>query len=310
MQPSGARPLELLASCLMRLRTVYTVSFGHGADKLALPLHLTLRNGDFELAKDNRGGVLTCLLPVETEGLSVDQGEAFPDGHKNPPTIIVPRDAVDERAVHDVIAALNFLSDVRMSIAARGEKKLVAENDLDRELLGKLGTDWVHFTLHGQLSMRTFSIPNIDSDAFEKLLERRAGLHLYEEAMHLDRPVAKFRELWRVLESAFDRQDAALVDLLAQYQPALDLKFTLDELKGLLVLRGRASHAATRAGVVELRRVNHEVQQCIGRLTSLVEQVIVTKKSWGYPTRDVDRFAAMTSFVGPNNALTLFRPPF
>ena len=57
----------------------------------------------------------------------------------------------------------------------------------------------------GIISIRTFAIGSLDQTILSGLMARRDGLHLYREAMLLDRDVAKFRELWRVL-AAFTRR--------------------------------------------------------------------------------------------------------
>jgi hypothetical protein len=55
---------------------------------------------------------------------------------------------------------------------------------------------------------------------------------------------------------------------------------------GVRALRGRASHAQARAkvGKQELIEVERECIRALPRLKTLVERVILTKKSWGYPT--------------------------
>jgi len=291
----------------MRVHKQYTVTFGHGHDGLVLPLRLSVSGEEYELSRTEKGGRLETFVPVEAGALLLHEGESFPDGHKNPPSIKLPEREGSALQVHDVVSALTFLTDVRMDISSAGTTRLLPDSDADRDLLTQFGTDQVHEKLSATIGGRTFGISSFSDESFEKLLERRAGLHLYDEAMHLGRPVAKFRELWRVLESAFDRQDDALVELLAQYPPALELKFARDELKKMLVLRGRASHAATRGGVSELRKVNREATRAMDRLSGLVEQVILTKKTWGAPTLGVDRLAPVTDFTGPDGTLYMFR---
>ena len=65
---------------------------------------------------------------------------------------------------------------------------------------------------------------------------------------YLSAPIGRFREFWRVLESAFGQKDAELLDSLAEFRPAIHLGFALEELRQLQILRGRASHAETQLG--------------------------------------------------------------
>jgi hypothetical protein len=127
-------------------------------------------------------------------------------------------------------------------------------------------------------------------------------LRIYADALKLGTGAARFRELWRVLESAFNRQDDELVALLADYPPARAMAFSRDELKQLLVLRGKASHAASRAGVKQLLAVERECSHRLARLKNLAERVILTKRSWGYPTRGVDELVPLSAYVVPAEA--------
>jgi len=136
---------------------------------------------------------------------------------------------------------------------------------------------------------RSFELYEVGDPAIDKLLTRRVGMHLYYEALQLDRPVARFRELWRILESAFGTTNDRLVNRLADFQTSTELEFTKRELKELLILRGRASHSSSRAGLKELREVTLQVLRRLGRLRCLAEQVILTKKHWGKDSLEVER---------------------
>jgi nitrogen-specific signal transduction histidine kinase len=87
-----------------------------------------------------------------------------------------------------------------------------------------------------------------------------------------------------VLESAFGQKDKALVNSLAEYKPAKEIKFDAVELKELLTLRGRASHAETSVPDIELTRVEGLCDDKLPRLRNLVERVILTKRTWGAPS--------------------------
>jgi hypothetical protein len=121
-------------------------------------------------------------------------------------------------------------------------------------------------------------------------LPRSAGLRLYSDALHGTRPTSQFRDYWRALESAFGKNGNPLVDLLANYPPALELRFTHDELGRLLILRNRAGHANSRpeVGLQEIVEVNRDCGNSLPRLKSLAKRVVLTKKIWGYPTLGVE----------------------
>ncbi len=101
-----------------------------------------------------------------------------------------------------------------------------------------------------------------------------------------------------MLEAAFARDGDKLVDLLAQYQPAQQMGFDRDELRALLILRGRASHAQSKAGLRELVAVEHECGNRLTRLKNLAERVILTKKDWGYPTLATDELTPLRAYMG------------
>ncbi|MEJ7742763.1 MAG: hypothetical protein WKF73_09585 [Nocardioidaceae bacterium] len=88
---------------------------------------------------------------------------------------------------------------------------------------------------------------------------------------------------WKILESAFGLTDGGLLDKLAEYEPIQNLIGDGD-LMAWLVLRGRASHAQSRVGTKELIAVERSCESEIWKLKKIVERVIITKKSWGYPT--------------------------
>ena len=54
---------------------------------------------------------------------------------------------------------------------------------------------------------------------------------------------------------------AKLVEALATYRPGQELDFTIEELKELHIFRGAASHAESRRGIAELKRVQEQVSE-------------------------------------------------
>src|SRR5215203_2827841 len=87
--------------------------------------------------------------------------------------------------------------------------------------------------------------------------------------------------------------------VLPTTRPAQAMRFSRRELKRLLVLRHRASHAASKPGVDQLIKVERACSERVGRLKSLVERVIWTKRSWSYPTTNVEVLAPLQSYIGP-----------
>lgn len=94
---------------------------------------------------------------------------------------------------------------------------------------------------------------------------------------------SRYREFWRVLEFAFTRTDGDLVELLAQFEPLAKLGCDRAELRALLVLRSRASHSQSKAGIAEIATVENLSAERINRLKEIAGRVIETKTHWGYP---------------------------
>jgi len=144
--------------------------------------------------------------------------------------------------------------------------------------------------------MRTFH-EDVTEDFLKSLMPKRVGLRLFADAVRSNLATAELRELWKVLESAFRATDDRLVKLLAAYPPAQALEFKEEELKAMLVLQRRASHAQSSKAIEELRRVENECAERTPRLKNLCERVILTKKPWGYPTSGTEEILPLHGFV-------------
>ena len=224
-------------------------------------------------------------------------------GRRELPALRVPGNANVDAI--DVTAALTFLTDVPLGVNRPfGAAELVTENETDVAALEALGTRRVHSDMTLRSSTRTFH-ERVDADTLRALIPKTTGLRLYADAVALNADVAKYREFWRVLESAFALQDDALVAALAAYPPAQELGFGEDELHELLVLRGRASHARTRGGLDELLRVGREVSDRVDRLKCLAERVILTKQTWGIRSSGVEELAPLVGWVGPDGEVVI-----
>ena len=181
------------------------------------------------------------------------------------------------------------------------------ESEEDRATLDAFGTRQVYVEGGVQPSIRTFNAP-VDADAILALIPKTVGLRLYADAVALGADVARYRELWRVMESAFGLQDDKLIAALAAYGPAKELGFDEAELLELLILRGQASHAATSGGLEEILRVGEKTRQRGDRLKCLVERVILTKRTWGARSGGVDELTPAASWVGNRGQIVIRQP--
>jgi hypothetical protein len=280
--------------------------------QMELPLVIDLDSG-LRLTLDQRDGASLRLVidyPVDRGKLKLERNtrtyEQLSDGGRRElPALRVPEN--DEIQASDVAAALTFLTDVPVNTSRpHPSSEIVPEDDEDRAVLDAFGTSRVFAQLGSQPSIRTFN-PIVDADSVQAVLPKTAGLRLYADALALNTDVARYRELWRILESAFGLQDDALVHALAAYPPAQELEFDRDELRELLVLRGRASHAATKGGLTEILRIGAEARRRSGRLKCLTERVILTKQSWGTRGAGVEELTPAVSWVGRDGQIVIRR---
>lgn len=299
----------------MLLRTVYTVTPGSaGLHSIDLPLEIPLHAGvQASLCEHQDGFRLLVDRSVDSSRIEVISESGWhrelPGGEREPlPRLRLADDEAPEHVlVDDVVGALSFLTDVPLSLSHPiQEDRFLPEDDEERKLLERYGTNQPHHETSVRVMSRTFSA-KVDTEGVTALLGRSAGVRLYADAIKLTLDVAKLRELWRVLESAFGRSDDDLVQLLASYPPAQQLGFAPPELRDLLILRGRASHAQSKAGVDELIAVERECGQALPRLKNLAERVILTKRSWGYPTLAVEELARLQAYVDPNGEQVIFQ---
>jgi hypothetical protein len=215
--------------------------------------------GEYRLRLDRRVGVEGLSLVLKSRTYQIQA-----DGTK----VEIPKIAVDELAIagaesaDDVAAVLTFLTDQAFTTyhSPDDTDELLPETPEDEALLRGFGTDEVWMPLSGTPSVRTFREP-VGAVLVQALLAKHVGVQLYADAVRNITASARFRDLWRVLESAFGLKGQALIDALAAYPPTLQVDATADELKALHQLRGRASHAESRAGIRELRRVRSAVSE-------------------------------------------------
>jgi hypothetical protein len=285
----------------MLLRETFLVrASGKQEPEIELPIAFELDRRERIELREHEGGSLLLVIDrgIDPLELTIEKRsglfEPLPGGGRRElPTIRVPEGG-NVRAI-DVTSTLTFLTDVAFSVNVAG-RELLAEGDEDRGALDALGTTRVHGDTTLLLNIRTFN-PVVDADALQALMPKTAGLRLYADAVALPADVAKYRELWRCLESAFGLKEGELVKALASYGPAQELGFDVEELRELQVLRGRLSHAESRAGLEEILRVGDQASKRVARLKCLVERVILTKQSWGSRAATVDELTQAVSWI-------------
>lgn len=211
------------------------------------------------------------------------------------------KDAIDVNSLvaNCALSAIAYLLDCALKLGPRTSgSRLIPESSADAQMIEDWGTDRLQrrLTLHTRVRART----GLTRTAIEALLARSVGVQHYVDALSADSSSMTFRELWRVLESAFDRIDDRLVDLLSQYQPVVKRGNTREQIHALYVLRGRASHSNAKYQSVALES---ECFQSLDRLRRIAESVIETKENWGMPTTGTaeivrDRDSHLNTFVG------------
>ncbi len=302
----------------MLLHRVYTVTTPANRDLgLVLPLTISLdANTQASLVEQESGMQLLVDRKIDNTRLELIKSSNYynklPDGTEEPISTLrlVDDDAPEYILSQDFVSALTFLTDVPITLSRPPlSDRFVPETEEDRMLLERLGTDQLYSRASSLISVRSFSLSNATDNTIIDLLPRRVGLRLYANAVKADLAVAQFRELWRILEAAFGRIDEELVALLAKYEPARKLHFDETEIKQLHVLRGRASHAQSSAGIKELVYVDQECAKQLPRLKNLCERVLLTKKAWGYPTLGTKELIPLAGYIGPANSMVMFTQP-
>jgi hypothetical protein len=289
----------------MLRRVVYTVTPGGQADvpDIDLPLKVELLADCVWATLEQGGGGMRMIVDRRVDRNALEKFREQPDGAREELPGLRIRD--DDNREHvlaaDLLSGISFLTDVPLMLSRLRplEDRFVAEDEGDHEALAAFGTEDVYRETGGTIVSRTFGGVEVTAERLADLLAQRAGLRIYADALKLGTDVARFRELWRALESAFNEQDNKLIALLAEYQPAQEMSFTRKELRHLKILRDKASHAASKAGVKQLIAVERDCSQEVTRLKNLVERVILTKRSWGKPTKHVDVTLPLSGYVGP-----------
>ncbi len=298
----------------MLLVTNYAIASDRELPTLSLPLELALDEhlmasialkDDILRLRLRRRVNPAHLAPVSASGL---QSESHRQVLQAVRIVLDPDQKPESVLAANIVSALAFLSGVPLSLVHHAQDdRFVAEDDDDSATLDSLGTD-LPFVQRSFKIEAQIPVGAVSAESITALTKRPVGVRLYADALKSSFAPAQFRDLWRVLESAFNRTDAELVRLLSRFAPCAQLGFDRDELTQLLVLRGRASHAATRQAVSleEVASIQRECSAALTRLTQLAQRVILTKKSWGYPTSAVDELLPLVGYVKREGGVVIF----
>jgi len=226
------------------------------------------------------------------------------DGTSSPARAILSPD-IDNltEGAQSIAGAIGFALGIAFDVSCTNLRphRYAAESPEDEKILESLGTSMARVPLGATENVEVFGDVTVDAE-FVRALARRRAVSIYPDALKAGSPAATFRELWRVLELAFQAHGRKLVELLDSFPPVRRLGFERAELNDLLVLRGRLSHAASRLGAREIRRGNAEAIASVGRLWSLVDWVILSKPD-ASSALDVEELAPLAAFVGSKGAL-------
>lgn len=297
----------------MKYRSVYSLKFRTSPTDLVKEVHLAIRGAEFALhdvADEGRTGKATITIPIDPVGLSVRVGATPLDGGPPQRGIHVPEHGAIGGILRSAVRVLSFLLEAPIEAASLlNEEDLIAESEADEQRLRELGSLAPFVELHTRLSIHVPRFQSFDAATLDKLLSREVGLALYSDALRLSTPIGRFRELWRLLESAFGQKDSDLLASLANYPPAVNLEFDHEELRELHILRGRASHAESSAGLDEYHIVSQRVEDLLPRLECLAEEVLLTKKTWGTRGLAVERLSPLRTYVKKDGTPVLLVKP-
>ena len=295
----------------MRYQAGYSFSFFSSLrNEVTIPLQIDF--GDFEVElttidEDRKYSTGYVEGNVDRNKLRLSDEDVSADGTEMPPRIVVPMNLEYQQIANRTCYILSFVIDVPVRCARTIQADtLIAEGDEDEKCLSEFGTSTIFHTLGTSLELRTFVISDLRNDHLDIFVKRESGIALYSQALLQLESTGRYRDFWRVLESAFGVKNADLVNCLEEYKPAREMGFTKSELEELLVLRGRASHAYSSAGIKEIRDVGKDIDRRLARLKNLAERVILTKKTWGVRSLGIDPIAHLAGFVGEDGSGMIF----
>lgn len=123
-------------------------------------------------------------------------------------------------------------------------------------------------------------------------------------------PSATRSHAWSPVPGIARDRSWAFAELLANNQPAPTRRregFDHGELRGLRLLRGRASHTQSKAGVQESITFVHECSRRLARVSDPVELVSLTNNTWGSLRATlVEELAPLHAYASRNGAYVIF----
>lgn len=179
-------------------------------------------------------------------------------------------------------------------IAPGFPNEFLPDTERDEQLLLEMGRR-PRMPLSGRTGTEVFPGGAVDGPFIQELARRQA-VRVYPEALHDISATATFRDLWRTLELAFQAEGKELTELLAQFGPAKRLGFDRTELESLRAIRGQISHASSRLGPREVSRSEAAAGSVLGRLWSLVDWVILSKRD-ASRSLDEDELRPLAAFI-------------
>ena len=294
----------------MILRTEHTLTPAAVASQIELPLKFEAVDGATVVIVKQVEDELVAIQEFHFDGSLLQRQEH--SGHfeigPNEERIPLPRLGLppgvgpQARSVDDLVDALSFLLDRAVNVRRKGRGgEFVSESDADTALLATVDSPEPYSATGAQAWTRTFSPEVTDENVKAVLAGREVGVRLFADAHRLSLPTSRFRELWKVLESAFGTSAKQLVNQLASFEPARTMRFDNAELAELRSLRDRASHAQIAVQEGHLDKIERECREKAPRLACLVERVIVTKMTWGSSDLAVEERARLDAFTDKDN---------
>lgn len=312
----------------MRLELSFVVrgAWKSHEDKLKLPMDVNLAPGRFRVEGKSASAGSRAILDDETLAI-VGQCDVDPTrltlvddiGYRQHPDGTVSRaQAIKSPEIDDltegaqcIAGAIGFALGTAFSLGVlmgSHPNDYIADNAEDEQTLQTLGTDSARVPLAAaNQRVKVFRDVAVDADLIGAIA-RQGAVSLYADALGAHTPAATYRELWRVLELAFQAHGKRLVELVDSFPPVRRLGFERAELDSLLVLRGRLSHAASRLGSREIRRANGEAISSLARLWSLVDCVVLSKRE-ASSALDVEEVIPLAAFVDRNGVRVDARKP-
>lgn len=273
-------------------------------------MRFTIRNAYFDmiLNEGNRStGEASISLPVNSTQLYVKNGPESIDGLPGEKGIAAAESNEFSDIVRSIQRILTFSLEISVKFYGKpGFTEFVTESQFDEQILRYFGNLRTYTEVRASFSIRTPASLLFDNSTLEALLEREVGLAILCDALATTRPIGRYREFWRVLESAFALKNKPLVDQLSKFPPVLELGFDKSEIKEMWIIRGRASHAESSSGLQEYATVSSEVENRLERLRFLTIQVLLTKATWGQRSLGVRRLAHIRSCVRKDGIPVIF----